>query len=252
MPRQRVIILGTAASLSSAERDNTSLVFESPAGLLLVDCAANPYRKLLKAGLDPSRLFAIFVTHNHPDHLYGLPSLVHHFIMAKRTAPLGLYANFPALRTATIILNAFGMRANFLRYHKVPEEKGTPVLDTEEFSLTASPVRHVVPTLALKITSKLNGKAVVYSADTGPCPEVLALARGAEILIHECSVSRPSRGHTTPAQAAQLARRAGVKKLVLVHFWPAMNPEEIRRQAQEHFEGELVVAEDFTEVTVAE
>ncbi|RLC80915.1 MAG: hypothetical protein DRI61_04765 [Chloroflexi bacterium] len=248
MASQRLIILGTGASLSSVERDNTSLVFETPSGLLLIDCAANPYRKLLQAQLDPSRLFAVFLTHQHPDHAYGLPSLIHHFIMAKRAAPLTLYANFPALRTATTVLNAFGLRAPFLRFHKVPEDRGHVLLDTEEFTLITTPVRHIVPTLALKITSKLSKSSVVYSADTGPCPEMVALAKGADILIHECSVSRPTRGHTTPVQAAQLAQRCEVKKLVLVHFWPTMEPEKVREEAAEHFKGEIIIAEDFGEI----
>jgi len=250
MASQRIIILGTGASLSSAERDNTSLVFETPAGLLLIDCAANPYRKLLRAGLDPSRLFAVFLTHQHPDHVYGLPSLIHHFIMSKRTTSLTLYANFPSLRTATIVLNAFGLRAPFLRFQKVPEDKNHVLLDTEEFTLVTTPVRHVVPTLALKIVSKLNGVSVAYSADTGPCPEMVALAKGVDILIHESSVSRPTRGHTTASQAAQLAQRCEAKKLVLVHFWPSMEPDRIREEAAEHFKGEIMIAEDSMELAL--
>lgn len=251
MASQRIIILGSGASLSSVERDNTSLVFETPGGLLLIDCAANPYRQLLKAGLDPSRLFAVFLTHQHPDHIYGLPSLVHHFIMSKRTASLTLYANFPTLRTSTIVLNAFGLQAPFLRFQKVPEDKNHVLLDTEEFTLVTTPVRHIVPTLALRITSKLNGTSVAYSADTGPCPEMVALARGVDILIHESSVSRPARGHTTASQAAQLAQRCEAKKLVLVHLWPTMEPEKIQQEAAEHFKGEIVIAHDFTELVLS-
>ncbi len=248
MSSQRIIILGTGASLSSKDRDNTSLAFDTPTGILLIDCASNPYRQLLLAELDPNRLFAVFLTHPHPDHLYGFPSLVHHFIMARRSSTLAVYANFSTLRVAASLLNAFGLRAEFLRFFKVPEERNYTLLEAEDFSLITTPVRHVVPTLALRINSKLNSSSFVYSSDTGPCPELVALAKEADILVHECSVSRPSQGHTTPAQAAQLAESCGVKKLILLHFWPTMDFEKVYEEASQHFKGEILLAHDFLEV----
>ncbi|MCS7287056.1 MAG: MBL fold metallo-hydrolase [Anaerolineae bacterium] len=248
MSSQRLLILGTGASLSSRERDNTSLAFDTPSGILLIDCASNPYRQLLMAGLDPNRLFAIFLTHQHPDHVYGFPSLVHHFIMARRSSTLAVYANFPTLRTAAALLNAFGLRADFLRFFKVSEEKNYTLFEAEDFTLVTTPVRHVVPTLALRVNSRLSSSSFVYSADTGPCPELVALAKEADILIHECSVSRPSQGHTTPAQAAQLAEECGVKKLILIHFWPTMEMEKVYEEASQHFKGEIILARDFLEV----
>jgi len=247
MGSQRIIVLGTGASLSSRDRDNTSLAFDTPSGILLIDCASNPYRQLLLAGLDPDRLFAVFLTHQHPDHIYGFPSLVHHFIMARRSSTLAVYANFPTLRAAAALLNALGLRAEFLRFFKVPEEKNYTVLEAEDFTIITTPVRHVVPTLAIRVNSKL-GSSFVYSADTGPCPELQALAREADILVHECSVSRPTQGHTTPAQAAQLAEICGVKKLILLHFWPTMEMERVYEEASQYFKGEIVLAKDFLEV----
>ncbi len=248
MGSQRIIVLGTGASLSSRERDNTSLVFDTPSGLLLIDCASNPYRQLLLAGLDPARLFAVFLTHSHPDHIYGFPSLVHHLVMARRNSTLAVYANFPTLRTAAALLNAFGLRAEFLRFFKIPEERNYTVIDAEDFTLITTPVRHVVPTLALRVNSKLGSSSFVYSSDTGPCPELAALAKDADIIVHECSVSRPSQGHTTPAQAAQLAESCGAKKLILLHFWPTMEMDKVYEEASQHFKGEILLASDFLEV----
>jgi len=161
---------------------------------------------------------------------------------------LAVYANFPTLRVAASILNAFGLRAEFLRFFKVPEEKNYTLLEAEDFSLITTPVRHVVPTLALRINSKLNSSSFVYSSDTGPCPELVALAKEADILVHECSASRPSQWHTTPAQAAQLAESCGVKKLILLHFWPTMEMEKVYEEASQHFKGEILLAQDFLEV----
>jgi len=75
---QRIVVLGSAAAVSSATRDNNFLAFVNHKDVLLIDCAGSPYQKLLKAGLNPERLKGIILTHAHPDHIYGLPSLVHH------------------------------------------------------------------------------------------------------------------------------------------------------------------------------
>jgi ribonuclease Z len=68
------------------------------------------------------------------------------------------------------------------------------------------------------------GRAVVYTGDTRPCEGTVAAARGCDLLIHEATFSeeeaeRAQRtGHTTAAQAGELARRAGVRRLVLTHL----------------------------------
>jgi ribonuclease Z len=81
--------------------------------------------------------------------------------------------------------------------------------------------------VALRFEEQASGRSLVYSADTGPCPAVEELARGADVLIHEATTREPFFGHTTPRQAGEVAARAGVKRLVLVHFSPRWTmPEE--------------------------
>lgn len=70
------------------------------------------------------------------------------------------------------------------------------------------------------------GRKVVYLIDTRPFPEELDFARGADLLIHdgmfddEMEEEAHRRGHSTTRQAAELARKAHVRKLVLVHISP--------------------------------
>ncbi len=247
MTMQRIIVLGSAAALSTADRDNTFFAFDSPRALLLIDCAGSPYQKLLKAGLDPQRLEGAIITHAHPDHIYGLPSLVHHFMMIKREEPFTIYANSRTLRIAKDILGILGLKRGFVAFSEIPMEEGFVVFDNEEYAVHTSPVRHIGPTLAVKITAKLGGVSVVYSADTAPCPELLALAKEADILFHECSATKPTRGHSTPQQVAKLAQWCGVRKLVLVHLHPllATNSERLVEEVREFYKGELRIAHDL-------
>ena len=76
---------------------------------------------------------------------------------------------------------------------------------------------HGVPTIAVSIRSRATGRAAVFSADTSPCPELVTLARGAELLFHECAVEQPHPFHSTPQQVGALAADAGVGELILVH-----------------------------------
>ncbi len=70
------------------------------------------------------------------------------------------------------------------------------------------------------------GRKVVYLVDTRPFPEAVEFAREADLLIYdgmfddEMTADAARRGHSSSRQAAQLARDAGVKKLVLVHVSP--------------------------------
>ena len=215
---QRITVLGSAAAVSSATRDNTSLAFESQKDIILLDCGGSPYQKLLRAGLNPERLQGVILTHAHPDHIYGIPSLIHHFIMTRRTVPLPVYANRATLRVVKGVLGIMRLEPDFLIFSEIPKEEGYIAIDSDEYTIQTSPVRHVVPTLAVKILARLSEASVVYSADTAPCPELLALAKEADILFQECSSFRDIQGHTAPWQAGKLAQWCDVKRLVLVHL----------------------------------
>ncbi len=68
------------------------------------------------------------------------------------------------------------------------------------------------------------GRKLVYAVDTRPCEAALELAQGADLLIHEATLDDGlaekayESYHSTPSQAADIARRAGAKRLVLTHI----------------------------------
>ena len=87
------------------------------------------------------------------------------------------------------------------------------------FEVSCLPLQHIVPALGYRFT--LEEKTIVYCSDTAVCPNDLELSKNADLLIHECAF-RPGQtsnwGHTNPEGAAQLAKDAGVKKLLLTHL----------------------------------
>jgi ribonuclease Z len=133
---------------------------------------------------------------------------------------------------------------NFVR---VPSAPLSPVIETEALRVLASPVDHLIPTFGLRFEFRSMGKVLAYSCDTQPCPAVEQLARGADLLIHEATGA--SKGHTSPAQAGEIAQRAGVKTLYLIHYPPqAGNYERLMAEARQSFGGKVLVATDFLRI----
>ena len=100
------------------------------------------------------------------------------------------------------------------------------------------------------------GRKIVYSGDTRPCDAVERLALNADLLIHDCTLDDElvekalEQGHSTPSQAASIANRADVKRLILTHISPRYDdPKILLEQARKIFPN-VHVAEDLMEIEV--
>jgi ribonuclease Z len=247
--RQRIIVLGSGPALSSAARDNTCFLFDSPVGSLFIDCAGSPLHKLQKVGADPEWLRGVILTHAHSDHMYGLPSLVHELWLFGRREPLHIHANAHTQEVASALLDVFKLREKPvpLEFHLIPDEQSFLLLETDLYLIHASPVRHEVPTVALKVTSRVNDTAAVFSADTGPCRELITLAKGADLLFQECTVEEVHPFHSTPWQVGEIAGEADVGEVILVHSHPNLvkEPYVTIAEIQKHYHGPVRFAEDL-------
>lgn len=100
------------------------------------------------------------------------------------------------------------------------------------------------------------GRKIVYSGDTRPIEGLLRLAEDADLLIHESTFDDElldkaiEDGHSTPSQAAETAKKAKVKKLILTHLSSRYkNPQSLLEQARKIFSN-VAIAEDFMEIEV--
>jgi ribonuclease Z len=212
--------LGSSGAVPSESRDTTAVVVRAGDTTCLVDVGGSPVQKLRRVGIDPVRLSAVLVTHTHPDHVYGLPALVQCLLILGRPAPLPVYCRVEHADLVRRLLDLFGLSNEGLSVPVVPVEprEGVRVLETPDLVLTASPNAHGrMPNLAVRADAA--GRSLVYSSDTRPCVEVATLARGATVLIHEATFSRPdpSQWHSTAREAGRVARTAGVRRLYLAH-----------------------------------
>jgi ribonuclease Z len=100
------------------------------------------------------------------------------------------------------------------------------------------------------------GRKIVYSGDTKPCDALLELARDADLLIHEATIDdelaeRAGQfGHSTPCQAALLAKEANAKRLVLTHIGLRYSDATVLGKQAEKIFPNVEVAKDFMELTI--
>lgn len=248
----KLILLGTGAALSDAHRENTFMVVQGESSSILVDCGGGPTQHLLRAGVPLDSVDHIVLTHHHPDHLYGLSVFLMDLWLAGRDKPLQIHGLRETLRAARTMMKAFEWERwrphGFypVEFRRVPPRINEPVLSTPEFSVLAAPTKHLLPTIAVRFSSRESGRSATYSSDTMVCESIVELACGSDLLFHEATtLNRALEGHSSAVQAGAQARRAGVKKLVLVHLPPDADVEAFRAAARARFGGPVVVARDL-------
>ena len=219
--------------------------------MVLVDCTGNPIHRLMQAGLDYRDLTDLILTHFHPDHVAGVPPFLMNLWLLGRTAPLHVYGMGDTLERMEKVMELFQWDTwpGFFSviFHRLAEEEKAVVLDAEEFTIYSSPVRHIIPTIGLRFVSHASGKAITYSCDTEPCPEVLNLAENCAVLIHEAAGE--AYGHSSAAQAGEIAQRSGAGRLILIHYATFDGEaDELVEQAATTFAGPVNLAENFMEL----
>jgi ribonuclease Z len=249
----KVILLGTASAIPDQEHENTHLVIDGDEGAVLIDCVGTPLVRLGLVGIHVNAIQDLIVTHFHPDHVCAVPLLLMNMWLLGRKQPLNIHGLQDCLDRLEKMMDLFEWRRwpNFFPVHfqTLPLQENYLVIDRDDFQVISTPVQHLIPTIGLKIESKTGGKTVVYSCDTEPCDEVVQLAKGAEILIHEATGK--GEGHSSAEEAAQVAKQAGAKQLLLIHY--VCNPsqtEQLVYRAKREFGGHVSLARDLMEINL--
>ncbi|GAB4415890.1 MAG: MBL fold metallo-hydrolase [Anaerolineales bacterium] len=243
----KLIILGASNALSSAESENTHMVLVGQERTVLIDCVVNPIHQLAKFKVDFNDVTDLVLTHFHPDHVSGVPIFLMDMWLRGRKQSINIYGLHYTLDRLERLMEFYSWAEwpEFfpVAFHRLPASELIPLLDCDEFLLMASPVHHMIPTIGLRFDFKNSGKRLAYSCDTEPCEAVVKLAEGADVLIHEATGA--SRGHSSAAQAGEIASKAEVGHLYLIHY-PTGEFEngDLVAQAKQTFPGNVDLARD--------
>ena len=228
--------MGTASAMPISDRNPSAQMLSVHGRLFLMDCGEGTQQQMRRAHLAFMKVEAIFISHIHGDHLFGLFGLLNTMTMYGRTAPLHIYGP----RALGSVLNFY---KGFFGEHESYEIEFTPV-DCREpqvvhrskwVQVTAFPLNHkiecygwrfdeIVTERHWKENPAYHPKSYAYCSDTSPFPQLSEWVRGVDLLYHEATYPNEmadkaaERGHSTTGQAAACARDAGAARLVIGHY----------------------------------
>jgi ribonuclease BN (tRNA processing enzyme) len=210
----KVTVVGCSPAWPNPGRAHSGYLLEHAGGRLLVDCGPGVLSRLREAECWPV-IDAIAITHMHLDH-YG--DLVAWLWGQLHAPPRGTPAPklwLPPGGRADLDLLA----SRFGDVFEIEEYADATPFDAAGFTVTPMAVAHYdQPTWGFRIEG--GGKVAAFSSDTGPTPALARLAADADVFLCEATLENGEpepRGHLTAREAAEAARTASARRLVLVH-----------------------------------
>lgn len=228
--RLRLTVLGCSTAAPHPATPTAGYLVEWGSTAILLDCGQGVIRNLQKV-LDPHDLSAIIVGHMHADHYLDIVGLRYLYPWGEPAPdplpihlPPGGRARLDALSKAVSERDGF-FDAAFIAQEYDPDS----VLEIGELRIRFVKGRHYVPAWGVVIDAP-DGSRLAYTGDTGPSASVEDAIRDADLLLVESALGLaahddPERGHLTPEEAIDMARRSGAKSAILVHYGPARRPE---------------------------
>lgn len=224
-PRLRMTVLGCSTAAPDPATPTAGFLVEWGSTAVLLDVGQGVIRNLQKV-LDPHDLAAIVIGHMHADHYLDVVGLRYLYPWGE-PAPDPLPIHLPPGGRARMdaLANAVSERVGFFdAAFTAREYDPDSVLTIGELQLRFVRGRHYVPAWGVVIDAP-DGSRLAYTGDTGPSASVEDGVRGADLLLVESALWSAShddeeRGHLTPDEAIDLARRAGARSAILVHYAP--------------------------------
>lgn len=244
-------VVGAGTILPAQNRSSACHVLDVPGGRYIFDLGPGAVARLATHGVDYRAIDTIFISHLHPDHVLDIVTL----LQANNATPG--WSRTQRLRLVGCYgLKEFVERLLEIFRDAVPESYHLDIIelsvgrhDFDGMQVEVALTGHTSNSLAFRVEAA--GAVFVYSGDAADRPELVTLARGADIFLCECSFpgGYDTADHLTAITAARIAGAAEARHLVLTHTYPATEHAVVAMDAAHLFEGTLTVAIDGTVVS---
>ncbi|TMH45849.1 MAG: MBL fold metallo-hydrolase [Betaproteobacteria bacterium] len=282
-PKTRLVLLGTGGGprIVAPGRSKSANLIVINGVPYVVDCGEGVAHQLVRAGVALNTLRYVFITHHHSDHNLDYGNLIHDSWAAGLRAPVDTYGPPPikAMTEAYWQLNRFDIETRIadegrpdlrklVTAHEFAEPG--PVMQNADVKVTAALVRHPPIVHAYAYRFDAADRAIVISGDTAYSPELIALAKGADVLVSEVMhlaglenlLKRVPNAatlrehllasHIVTEDLGKLAAAAGVKTLVLTHLVPpddnSITDDMWMEGVRKHYGGTIIVGRDLLEI----
>lgn len=281
--RTRLVLLGTGGGprVTAKGRAKPATLIVANGVPYVVDCGDGVALQLVRAGVALDTLRYLFITHHHSDHNLDYGNLIYNGWAAGLRTPVDAYGPPPlnAITESWFQTNRFDIETRIADEGRVDLRKlvtahefskDGQVMRNEDVKVTAARVRHPPIEQAYAYRFDCADRSIAISGDTAYSPELVALAKGADVLVCEAmhlaglenllkKVPNAATlrehllaSHVVTEDVGRLAAEAGVKTLVMSHLVPGDDPsitdamwaEGVRR----HYSGTVVVGRDLLEV----
>lgn len=290
MENFKIHILGCGSALPTIKHASSSQVIELRNKLFMIDCGEGTQTQLRRHHIPFSRIQAIFISHLHGDHCFGIPGIISTFGLTGRTAPLHIYApaNYEAILQQTISFFCQNIEFKII-FHSLNTNIQKVIFEDRSLTIETIPLQHRIeccgflfrekPTKPHIIRemidfynipiSQINnikagadwvtpdGKIIpnkkltyapdtprsyAYCSDTKFIPHLYKIVENVNTLYHESTYTEEHADkakiylHSTAKQAATVASKANVGKLILGHYSARYDSEAtILKEAREIF-----------------
>jgi ribonuclease BN (tRNA processing enzyme) len=242
-------VLGSGTAIPHPDRGASGYACIAEDGTaLLLECGPGSTRRWPADGLTFDNVRCVAVSHHHLDHCSDLAAVMfgRNVPDPPVSTPLLLLGPTGHARLVGLLEEAYGDavtdRGGGRRVQELGDGEGTHVAG---FDVLARVVAHTVGALGFRV--RRQGSTLAFSGDSAPCDALVELCRGADLALLECSypAGRDSSAHLNATTAGQVARDAGVGRLVLTHFYPECDGADLEGQVRAAgYRGELHLARD--------
>ena len=248
-----LIVLGSGTIVPSVTRSSSAYAVKVGENTIMMDLGPGTLRRMKEANIEVPDVDLILFSHFHPDHTSDFVPFIFaskYAIGSYRTKDLKILAPLGFGEFFNGLIEVFGDWIVPEGYDISVEEMSEGKVDFGGFSVATKKVVHNPESIAFRIDG--DGRSLVYSGDTDWSEGLISLAKGADILLLECSFPDEMKvgGHMTPTEAGRAARLSGAKKLVLTHLYPPMEDVDIAAAVGREFGGEIVIASDLMVIDI--